>query len=736
LVARELCDFVETEVLPGTGVDNDLFWLCFGKIIRDFTPRKEKLLLIRKQLQTKIDHWHQQNQNLNPRIPTPAEFLEYHNFLRRIGYLENPVADFHIETENIDLEFSQIAAPQRVVSAQHLDELIAAANGRWGSLYQALYQSDIIPPYGNNSAAPGMNPMRMEQVILYGKNFLDESVPLTNGSHRQAVSYRFFNGHLLIGLENGQQAHLSQRSKFIGFTGDAESPRSILLNNNSLGIEIVLDRESQVGRLDSAGIDDIRLESTPTMIVDCEDSVSSVDLQDKINVYRNWLALMSNRLPVCKLPHTEHSTGTDKLHKPRIFFDSDGDKFTVAERAVLAVRGVGYLMSHSAILDEQQNPISEGIMDAVICSLIAMHDLQLPLNERNSRKQSIYLVLPKIHGSAEVTFTNDLFNAIEDMLRLDRHTVKLGLMDEERRTSLNLKNCIRAASQRLFMTNTGFQDRTADEIHTSMHAGPMAARSAMKQEEWYRAYEHNNVTVALSCGMSGRGQIGKGMWEQTNRMAEMLKFKISQLMSGATAGWVPTPQAAVLHALHYHRIEVIAQHEKLAEYAPATIESMLRIPFLLQPGALTPSIIQAELDSACQCILAYIARWVEMGVGSSTIPDLHNEGKHESRATLRLAAQHLANWLKHNVCSRDQVEYSLQRMARVVDEQHRAKRGFEAITSREDSDVYRAAIALIFEGEKLVNGYTEPLLQEYRLKYKAEHFELAGTEQDLYRGLR
>ncbi len=707
LVARELCDFVELEVLPGTGIDSDLFWLGFGKIIKDFSPRINALLQKRKHLQTQLNEWHQLHPNYTSRNDDP-NYNEYLGFLRAIGYLEKPVCDFQLSSSNVDQEFSQRAGPQQIVSAKNTNQIVDAVNARWGSLYQAVYHSDIIGAYAGCELKGDFNPHRMEHALRFSKDFLDESMPLNIGSHRHAQRYHIEQGELIITLRDGLATRLSRQATFLGYQGKASCPSAILLCNNGLRIELRFNAASQTGALDTAGIEDVQLESTLSTIVDCEDSVASVDVEDKIQVYRHWLTLMTNRL---------------SLKSKRVYADRNGEDMEVPARSILAIRGVGLLMTHSAVLDEKQGPVAEVLLDTVINALIGFHDLASPLEDKNSQRGNIYMVMPKLHGSEEVSMCNDLFDAIEDLLMINRYTLKFGLMDEERRTSVNLKNCIYGARKRLFMINTGGLDRCADEIHTSLYAGPMVAKSALRHEDWYQAYENNNVRIALQCGLPSKAQIGKGMWPQPERMQEMLRYKMAQPQAGATSGWVPSPAASTLHAIHYHKVNVYQQQIALRHQAPPRLAEQLRVPLLFNRNTLTPSVIQAELDSTCQCILAYVVRWVELGIGASTVPDLHNVGHQESMATLRLARQHLANWLLHRICTEEQVEQSLLKMAKVVDQQHSGKAGYEPLSGNPAlSSPYLAARALIFEGGELPNGYIEPLLQNYRLRYKNEHY--------------
>lgn len=722
-IARSMCEFVESEILPGTGLDHDLFWLRFGRLVTHFSQRNEALLQTRKSLQSQIDEWHQTHPNFNPKNTASEELKAYTQFLYTIGYLEPEVDDFQIATPDVDTELCQQAGPQLIVSGKNPHALIQAANARWSSLFTALYHSDVISDFDAVEKYTDINPVRMTRVIEYSKECLDQAAPLANGSHLAVSRYKIVDGELTATLENGQQTFLRHRKQFIGFQGGNDHPSAILLQNNGLGVELRFDTCGFIGKLNQAGIDDIRLESALSSIVDCEDSVATADIEDKIQVYRNWLALMRGNLQVIDTKSSRIQV--KKLNPDHSFKRANKEALVVPGRSLLMIRNVGLLMKHSAILDEKRKPIPEGILDAVLTATIALHDLHNTVN-RLSRKGSIYLVKPKLHGSAEVAFTSDLYAAIEQLLCLPENTLKLGLMNEERRTSLNLKNCIYAARNRLCMLTTGYQDRIADEISTSQQAGAMVAKSAMIHEEWYDAYEKSHIQQALACGLSGRAQIGKGMWPYPERMAEMMKCKIDHPKTGANAAWVPTLTAATLHTLHYHQVDVFKQQQQLLENTPPPLIQQLKFPLLVKASTLTPSIIQAEIESVCQNVLAYVVRWVEQGVGCPVLPDVNNTRHIEHRASLRTSCQQLANWLAHGICNIKQVENALVRMAAVVDNQNAHQSWHQAMgTTPMNSLAFNAARVLVFDATTQANGYTEPLLRDYRLRFKTEQMPKA-----------
>lgn len=710
-VALPIYDLVTQDILPETGVDVDAFWQSFASIINNFGPKNRELLVKRDVLQKKINHWHQQQSGST--IDQPA----YKAFLQEIGYLVPEGGDFSITTDSVDLEVTVQAGPQLVVPVMNARFALNAANARWGSLYDALYGTDVLPETSGAEKTVKYNPKRGAKVIEYGRTILDQSAPLAQGSHRDAIQYTIIDGQLQALLNNKTKSGLAQPAQLAGYQGSAKNPESILLKNNNLHIEIQIDHNTVIGADDPAGIKDILIEAALTTIMDCEDSIAAVDAEDKALAYSNWLGLMKGDLEVSL--EKGDKTIVRKMNPDREYTTPEGGTLVLPGRSLLFIRNVGHLMTNPAILDAEGNEVPEGIMDAMLTSLIAMHDIKGNGKYRNSKTGSIYIVKPKMHGPEEVAFTNALFNAVEDTLGLDRNTIKVGIMDEERRTSVNLKECIRAASERVVFINTGFLDRTGDEIHTSLEAGPFAPKDQLKTMKWIAAYEDHNVDVGLKCGLKGKAQIGKGMWAIPENMADMMKAKIGHPLAGANTAWVPSPTAATLHALHYHQVDVFARQQELTTRSPASVDDILSIPLL--EGELTTAEIQKELDNNAQGILGYVVRWVEQGIGCSKVPNIDNVGLMEDRATLRISSQHIANWLRHGICTEEQVMETMKRMAAIVDKQNLGDTAYHNMAPNFDQSLaFSAACDLVFKGAIQPNGYTDPLLQTYRQKAKLQ----------------
>ena len=710
-VDPEIHALLENEILPGTGLEADAFWKALADIVKTFTPRNRALLAERDEMQAKISTWHKANPGAD------YDRAAYKAMLENIGYLLPQPAPFKIATQNVDPEIAEIAGPQLVVPVMNARYALNAANARWGSLYDALYGTDVISEEDGAVRAGAYNPVRGHKVIEWARDFLDAHFPLNQGSHKQAAHYTIVDGDLLINQIDGSLSMLAAPDQFVGFSGDADDPSGVLLKHNGLHAEIQIDREHSVGSTDAAGVKDICLESALTTIQDCEDSVAAVDAEDKVTVYRNWLGLMRGDLS--ESFSKGGRTLTRSLNADRQFTSPRGEDFSLPGRSLMFVRNVGHLMTNPAILDAQGNEIFEGIMDALFTTACSLHDLRGASKGGNSRTGSMYIVKPKMHGPDEVSMTVDLFAAVEDAFGLTRNTIKVGIMDEERRTTVNLAECIRRASERVVFINTGFLDRTGDEIHTSMEAGPMVAKTAMKGELWINAYEDWNVDTGLNCGLRGKAQIGKGMWAMPDLMQAMIDTKLGHPKAGANCAWVPSPTAATLHATHYHDVSVSEIQAELEGTERRSVDDILTIP-LGDSSQLSAEEIQRELDNNVQGMLGYVVRWVDQGVGCSKVPDINNVGLMEDRATLRISSQHIANWLHHGVITEDQFKESMLKMACVVDGQNEADPTYQPMVAEGAAEgcAFQAALNLVMNGVLEPSGYTEPELHRGRLSTK------------------
>ena len=710
-ISNHLRNFLENEVLDGLDISKEHFWSSFEKIVNEFSPRNRALLQKREDIQSQIDSWHidHKDEEFNPE--------KYKTFLLDIGYIAPRSPNFSISTDNVDPEIKTIAGPQLVVPVMNARFALNAANARWGSLYDALYGTDVISEDDGAEKVGGYNPIRGDKVIDFAKNFLDETVPLEQGSFKDVLGFEFVDGNIQVLLPDLGKVSLKNPSQYIGYKDNGNDSYDLLFKNNNLHFEIQIDPNHPIGQTDKAGIKDILMESAITTIQDCEDSVAAVDGEDKTAVYRNWLGLMKGDLK--ESFDKNGSLITRELNSDRTYITSKGNNLVLPGRSLMLVRNVGHLMTNPGVLDSSGNEVPEGIIDAMFTICIAMHDLNKNGLYQNSKTGSIYIVKPKMHGPEEVQFTCDLFSAVEAALGLPQLTAKVGIMDEERRTTVNLKECIEVAKDRVIFINTGFLDRTGDEIHTSMEAGPMITKADMKLHQWIAQYENWNVDIGLETGFKGRAQIGKGMWPMPDEMLGMYNTKTMHPKAGANCAWVPSPTAATLHAIHYHQILVSEEQERIINREKASLDAILDIPVHKSPSDMSSEEIQAELENNCQGILGYVVRWVDQGVGCSKVPDINNVGLMEDRATCRISSQHIANWLHHNLVSEDQVREAMKKMALVVDEQNNSDPLYKSMAPSYDGLAFEAACNLAIQGRTQPSGYTEPILHETRLKFKS-----------------
>lgn len=705
-IAKELYDFIENEALPGSGLDSETYWKNFEQVVVDLSPKNKALLAKRDELQAKIDEWHRNNK---------FELGAYKAFLTEIGYLLPEVEDFQITTENVDEEIALLAGPQLVVPVRNARYCLNAANARWGSLYDALYGFDVISEEGGAEKGKGYNPVRGAKVIEFAKNFLNEIFPLAQGSHADATKYAIEQNKLVVTLKDGTKTGLAHEAQFVGFNGEEANPSEVVLLSNGLHVIIEIDANSPIGQTDLAGVKDLTLEAAVTTIQDLEDSVAAVDAEEKVEGYRNWLGLMKGTLQ--ESIEKNGKTIVRALNKDREIKNLIGGTTKLHGRSLMLLRNVGHLMTNPAILVDGEE-IFEGIMDALVTPLLSVADIRSENENKNSRKGSMYIVKPKMHGPEEVAFAVELFERAEQALGLPAKSLKIGIMDEERRTSVNLKNCIAAAKDRTIFINTGFMDRTGDEIHTSMEAAPVVRKEAVKTQKWIAAYENRNVAIGLKCGLQGKAQIGKGMWPKPDSMKDMLATKAAHPNAGASCAWVPSPTGAVLHAMHYHQVNVKARQDQLKAEEMLSLDDLLTPPFATDTNWSAEE-INNELENNCQGILGYVVRWVDLGVGCSKVPDINNVGLMEDRATLRISSQHVANWLRHGIVTREQVEEVLKRMAKIVDEQNANDPLYKPMAANFETNIaFQAASDLIFKGCEQPSGYTEPLLHAARLKLK------------------